>query len=293
MASYAFETVDVFTAERFGGNPLAVFTDAEGLTDSEMQSLAREFNLSETTFVLPPQNPANSARVRIFNLTTEMPFAGHPSVGTAYVLARNGHPHGDRLQLEMVAGVVAVTIERENGAVMGGAVTAPRPLALGRTFAAETIAGCVGLEPSEIVVRAHEPVLAGTGNPFIFAEIGAEAITRCTPDIAAFRAAAATAEELEGRFALYVYARDGDNIRARMFSPLAGTVEDPATGSAATAIAALQLYVRGGDALAFDIRQGAELGRPSLLRVTSRRTEQGIIATVAGRCAPVLRGVTQ
>ena len=87
MPAYAFQTVDVFTDRRFGGNPLAVFPDAQGISDEEMQALAAEFNLSETTFVLPPSDPANSARVRIFNRTAEMPFAGHPNVGTGYVLA--------------------------------------------------------------------------------------------------------------------------------------------------------------------------------------------------------------
>ena len=92
MQIYRFETVDVFTTRRFGGNPLAVFPDARGLSDAQMQALAAELNLSETTFVLPPVNPANAARVRIFNRTAEMAFAGHPSIGTAFVLARGACP---------------------------------------------------------------------------------------------------------------------------------------------------------------------------------------------------------
>ena len=99
MRRFAFETVDVFTERQFGGNPLAVFTDARGLGDGEMQALAAEFNLAETTFVLPPEDPANTARIRIFNRTAEMPFAGHPSVGTAYVLARRGRHDGGVLRL--------------------------------------------------------------------------------------------------------------------------------------------------------------------------------------------------
>src|SRR5262245_54585411 len=148
MASPAFETVDVFTTQRFGGNPLAVFTDARGISDQEMQALAFEFNLSETTFVLPPADPANSARVRIFNRTVEMAFAGHPGTGTAYGLARNGHPHGDRLKLEVPAGIVAVEIERQDGVVVGGKITAPQPLALDRTFSAPMIAACLGIDVS-------------------------------------------------------------------------------------------------------------------------------------------------
>src|SRR4029450_10580971 len=104
MRSFSFVTVDVFTARRFGGNPLAVFPDAVGLSDTEMQSLAAEFNLSETTFVLPPAAPANSARVRIFNRTSEMPFAGHPNVGTGWVMAGLGRDRGDVLRFEEIAG---------------------------------------------------------------------------------------------------------------------------------------------------------------------------------------------
>src|SRR5262244_2061863 len=108
MKAYAFVTVDVFTDRRFGGNPLAVFPDARGLSDDDMQSLAAEFNLSETTFVLPPADPANSARVRIFNRTSEMPFAGHPNVGTGYVLAGLGRARDGLLRFEEIAGLVEV-----------------------------------------------------------------------------------------------------------------------------------------------------------------------------------------
>src|SRR5450432_1294557 len=108
MRTYPFVTVDVFTDRRFGGNPLAVFPDARGLSDAEMQALAGELNLSETTFVLPPDDPAHTARVRIFNRTAEMPFAGHPNVGTAYVLAGAGRDRDGVLQFEELAGLVEV-----------------------------------------------------------------------------------------------------------------------------------------------------------------------------------------
>src|SRR5688572_32103565 len=110
MKIYAFVTVDVFTERRFGGNPLAVFPDARGLTDAQMQSLAAEFNLSETTFVLPPADPANTARVRIFNRKHEMPFAGHPNVGTGCVLATQGRDKNGVLLFEEIAGLVEVRI---------------------------------------------------------------------------------------------------------------------------------------------------------------------------------------
>src|SRR3954470_9319046 len=128
---WRYVTVDVFTDRQFGGNPLAVFTDARGLTDAQMQALAFELNLSETTFVLPPADPANSARVRIFNRVADMPFAGHPSVGTGFVLAEGGS--ATSLQLEQPAGVVAVTVWRDAaGAVTGAEIAAPQPLAVGR-----------------------------------------------------------------------------------------------------------------------------------------------------------------
>src|SRR5580700_3390068 len=133
MPAYPFVTVDAFTNHRFGGNPLAVFPDARGLSDADMQSLAAEFNLSETTFVLPPKDPAHTARMRIFNRTAEMPFAGHPSVGTGYVLAIQGRDTDGKLTLEVPAGLVEVKITRNgDGAPSGGVIAAPRPLTLGQ-----------------------------------------------------------------------------------------------------------------------------------------------------------------
>src|SRR6185295_11619144 len=123
MPTYAFVTVDVFTDRRFGGNPLAVFADARGMSDGDMQALAAEFNLSETTFVLPPADPANSARVRIFNRKSEMPFAGHPNVGTGWVLAKRGRATDGRLRFEGIAGLVDVAVDGETITI-----DAPQPL---------------------------------------------------------------------------------------------------------------------------------------------------------------------
>ena len=264
MRSYAFETVDVFTDQRFGGNPLAVFKDARGLSAEEMQKLAFEFNLSETTFVLPPEDAANTARVRIFNRTTEMAFAGHPSIGTAYVMARAGIAQGDHLRLEVPAGIVAVELERDaKGEVSGGKITAPQPLSTGAEFSADLIAQCLALAPRDIVTETHAPVLASMGNPYIFAEIRHDAIGRCMPDITAFRRALASRDDLGNRFSIFVYTRDGANIRARMFAPLSGTWEDPATGSANAPLAGLLLQHSTANAAAFTVRQGEEMGRPA------------------------------
>lgn len=291
MRSYPFVTVDVFTDTRFGGNQLAVFPDARGLTDQEMQALANEFNLSETTFVLPPENPAHSARVRIFTRVAEMPFAGHPNVGTGYVLAGMGRDRDGILLFEELAGLVEVRIARDGaGALLGATIAAPQPLSLGARLPVETAAACAGLAPADIVAAAHAPVAASVGNPFFLAEVTGAALTRARPELGAFRAAAAERPELEGRLALYIYARDGDAIRARMFAPLGGTYEDPATGSAATPLAALLLSLSGAESARFDIRQGIEMGRPSLLRTKARRGPDGIRASVGGGCVPVLKG---
>jgi trans-2,3-dihydro-3-hydroxyanthranilate isomerase len=294
MPAYRFVTVDVFTDRRFGGNPLAVFPDARGLSDADMQALAAEFNLSETTFVLPPEDPANTARIRIFNRTAEMPFAGHPNVGTGWVLAQEGRDRGGVLLFEEIAGLVEVRVDRDGGgAATGATIAAPQPLSLGPEMPAELLAGCVGLRPAEVAVAAHRPVVASVGNSFVVAEVSGEALSRAVPDIARFRRAAAEFTALgPDRLPVYLYARGGGGarLRARMFSPLSGTVEDPATGSAATPLAALLLLLSGGADGRYEIEQGVEMGRPSLLRVAARRAAEGIRATVGGGCVPVLRG---
>jgi trans-2,3-dihydro-3-hydroxyanthranilate isomerase len=255
-----------------------------------MQSLANEFNLSETTFVLPPSDPAHTARVRIFNRTAEMPFAGHPNVGTGYVLAQQGRDRNGVLLFEEIAGLVEVKIDRTGDAVSGATIAAPQPLSLGIKLPPEMIARCATLATGDVVTTAHPPVVATVGNPFVLAEINAAALARAVPDLSAFRTAISGLPELKGRLSIYLYARDGAKIRARMFAPLAGTVEDPATGSAATPLAALLLSLGKEQSASYEIMQGVEMGRPSLLRVAARRTADGIRATVGGGCVPVLSG---
>lgn len=291
MKAYAFVTVDVFTARRFGGNPLAVFPDARGMSDADMQSLAAEFNLSETTFVLPPKDANHTARVRIFNRTAEMPFAGHPNVGTGYVLAGEGRDKDGVLRFEELAGLVEIKVERDGaGALTGATIAAPQPLSLGPELPADAVATCAGLEPSDILVRGHKPVLASVGMPFVFAEVTGAALTRAAPDLAAFRRTDGDWPALKGRLALHLYAREGARIRARMFAPLAGTIEDPATGSANATLGALLLSLTRESSATYDIVQGVEMGRPSLLRVAAQRAPDGVRATVGGGCVPVLRG---
>ena len=291
MRKFAYETVDVFTEDRFGGNQLAVFTDARGLSDAEMQSLAAEMNYSETTFVLPPDDAANTARVRIFTRAHEMPFAGHPNVGTAFVLARHGRDRDGVLRFEEIAGLVEVKVASDAaGEVAGATIAAPQPLSIGIELPAEAIAASAGLALADIVVANHRPVRASVGVHFVLAEVTGEALSRATPDLSQFRAVRDATPELEGRFSLFVYARDGAKIRARMFAPIGGTWEDPATGSASATLAALLLSLDGGDSAAFTLIQGVEMGRPSLLHLTARRGDDGIRAAVGGSCVPVFRG---
>src|SRR6516225_7285537 len=153
-----FQTVDVFTDRQFGGNPLAVIPDARGLSDAQMQAIANEFNLAETTFVLPPVDPANTAHVRFFTPRAEMPFAGHPNVGTAFVLARQDAVCGtsfDRRAMifEEIAGLVRMTINSVDGLVTGAALAAPQPFRLIRDFDVATIAQACSLDPSDIEAR--------------------------------------------------------------------------------------------------------------------------------------------
>jgi len=291
VKTYEFVTLDVFTDRMFGGNPLAVFTDAQGLTDAQMQSLAAEMNLSETTFVLPPTSPGSTARVRIFNRTAEMPFAGHPNVGTGYVLAQ--YARDGMLVFEEIAGLVEVAVERDAAGVLTGAeIGAPQPLSVGPHMASGLLAGCVGLNAGDVITARHPAVMVSVGNSFVVAEVTGEALDRARPDLAAFHAAHGAFPHLgPRRLPLYLYAHAGPGrLRARMFSPLSGTIEDAATGSAATALAAALVGMGGEEEMRFDITQGVEMGRPSLLRAKAHRARDGVRATVAGDCVPVFEG---
>jgi trans-2,3-dihydro-3-hydroxyanthranilate isomerase len=288
---FAYVTLDVFTERRFGGNPLAVFPSAEGITDAEMQALSAEMNYSETTFVLPPADPANTARVRIFNRTAEMPFAGHPNVGTGFVLAGLRPDAGDTLRFEELAGLVEIRIERDaDGAVIGAEIDAPQPLQLLGTLPVPGIAACLSLDPADIVTTSHAPTRATLGVDFVFVEVTEEALGFARPDVAAYQALADQERDNAARLSIFLYAREENRIRARMFSPLTGTWEDAATGSANATLGALLLSLGGDETARFDVRQGVEMGRPSNLTVRAWRTPQGIRGSVAGRCVPVFSG---
>lgn len=298
MPSYDFVTVDVFTEQRFGGNPLAVFPDARGLTDAQMQAIAGEFNLSETTFVLPPDNPQHHAKVRIFTPKREMPFAGHPNVGTGFVLAGLTDQAPEHYVFEEIAGLVRVHILRgPDKAVCGARISAPRALSIDIDIPVDVVAACAGLRPEDILTTAHTPLVASVGAPFVIAEVrDLDALSRASPDIAAFRDAGARFPEMALRFALHLYVRrDGDatRLRARMFAPPGGVLEDPATGSANAALAGLLTSLAPGENvdLHYEIEQGVEMGRPSQIIASARKTAEGpVLATVAGSCVTVMRG---
>lgn len=291
MRRYSFVTVDVFTNSRFGGNQLAVFPDALGLSDAEMQALAAEMNYSETTFVLPPADPANTARVRIFHRTAEMPFAGHPNVGTGFALASLGRIEGGVLRFEEMAGLVEVRLAYDSGGrVTGAEIDAPQPLQIFGELPAVAIAPCIGVSREAVQTEVHPPIRASVGVEFVLVEVAADALTNAAPDLGAYRATAAKYLPGRDRLSILLYARDGDRIRSRMFAPLAGTWEDPATGSANATLAALLLSKGDTTEAIFEVTQGVEMGRPSELRVRAWRAVDGFHASVGGDCVPVLRG---
>lgn len=299
---YHYQTVDVFTETRFGGNPLAVIPDARGLSDAQMQQIAAEFHYSETTFVLPPEQPSSTARVRIFTPTSEVPFAGHPNVGTAYVLARQGavfgHPVGAAMRFEELAGPVDVQIVRDGDTVRATAITAPQRLSVGPAVAPEVVAACASLELADLAVGTHQPRLVSVGLPFAVVELASrEALARARPSSQHFVEAERVYSNPRGGFALFLYVPldpAGTTLAARMFAPLDNVPEDPATGSASAALAAYRVALAAGQdqSARLTILQGEDMGRPSRIELAVRKVA-GVVeeVVVRGACVPVMRGV--
>jgi trans-2,3-dihydro-3-hydroxyanthranilate isomerase len=270
---FRFTIVDVFTDRAFGGNPLAVIPDARSITDAEMQRIAAEFNFSETTFVLPPADPANSARVRIFTPRREIPFAGHPNIGTAFVLAGPGGA-GSTLRFEEAAGIVAVAARHDEGGIVCR-LEAPQLLEVRETLSAGDAAALAGLNAPDIVTCRHAPLIASVGIPFLFAEVAdPDALARAVhrPNEFPRRLPAERSTGIH----LYTRLPAGEplHLRARMFAPLFGVPEDPATGSANCALAALLASLEDSDGdHAWRIGQGFEMGRPGVLRAGAARRD--------------------
>jgi len=269
VSVYAYYTCDVFTRQRFGGNPLAVVPDARGLSDRAMQALAREFNYSETTFVLPAEQ-GNTRRVRIFTPRVEVPFAGHPNIGTAFTLAALGEiewvDDTATVTFEENAGLVPVHLERADDGGVFCELIAPEPLSLGESLPVELLARCIGLSADDIVTANHPPRSASVGLPFVMAELASRAaLARAEPNVAALgelRTYGVTPD-------VHLYTREAAefDLHTRMFAPHDGVPEDPATGSANSALIGLlaSLESVGVGVWHWRIAQGTDMGRPSEL----------------------------
>lgn len=306
---WKFHIADVFTDTPFGGNQLAVITDARGLTTKQMAAITREFNFSETVFVLPPENPAHTRRVRIFTPGAELPFAGHPTVGAAFVLARTGEIEltGDetRIVLEEGVGPVPVLIRSESGIPVFTQLTTARvPERRAETYDTAMVSEVLSLGGDDIDDGGIYAIEAwSAGIPFLFVPVKSLDIlgrARVKLDLWEERLRDSPASEL------FVFVEIGDSVtsngvragradfRARMFAPSLGVPEDPATGSAAAAFGgylAARTEVREGR-LEYTIHQGVEMGRPSLLKVevdVSAHAVQGV--RVGGASVLVSSGI--
>ncbi|MEO8453114.1 MAG: PhzF family phenazine biosynthesis protein [Gemmatimonadota bacterium] len=283
---YRYFICDVFTETRFGGNQLAILPEAAGLSDRQMQQVAREFNFSESTFVLPPE-AGHTRRVRIFTPTMEVPFAGHPNIGTAFALATSG-ALGElgpttTVTFEEKAGVVPITIRKDPGKPIWCELAAPQPLTLGKTVSAESLAGAVSLAPEDVVTGTHLPQVASVGLPFLFAELrDRAALGRARSNVTGVEAL--IGQGVVPDVHLYTLSADEFTIRARMFAPLDGVIEDPATGSANCALAGLLAhYDSATDGMYhWRISQGVEMGRPSVLEAAAEKRGGTVIVTRVG-----------
>jgi trans-2,3-dihydro-3-hydroxyanthranilate isomerase len=251
MATYRYVLTDVFTDTPLTGNQLAVFTDARGLEGATMQALAREMNYSESTFVLPAEGEG-TARMRIFTPTVELPFAGHPTLGTAFVLA--APLQLDEIRLETGAGLVPVALERDGSRIVFGRMTQPIPTV--EPFGRESeLLAALGVKRSELPVEVYD-----NGVRHVYVALGSE------EEVAGLRPDVARLGELDTVVGVNCFAGSGSRWKTRMFAPAGGVAEDPATGSAAGPLA-LHLARHGriafGDEI--EITQGVELGRPSKL----------------------------
>jgi trans-2,3-dihydro-3-hydroxyanthranilate isomerase len=252
MATYRYVVTDVFTDTPLTGNQLAVFTDARGLDDEQMQALAREMNYSESTFVLPAEGEG-TVRMRIFTPTVELPFAGHPTLGTAVVLA--APLQLDEIRLETGAGVVPVALERDGSRIVFGRMTQPVPTFEPFGEREAKLLAALGVERSELPVEVYD-----NGIRHVYVALGSE------DEVAALRPNVAELAELDAVVGVNCFAGSGSQWKTRMFAPGGGVAEDPATGSAAGPLAvhlARHGRIAFGDEI--EITQGVELRRPSKL----------------------------
>ncbi len=294
---YRYYICDVFTDTRFGGNQLAVLPEAAGLSDKQMQQVAREFNFSESAFVLPPAE-GNARRVRIFTPATEVPFAGHPNVGTAFILATIGAfgpiDAAITVTFEEKAGLVPITIRRGEG-MLWCELSAPERLSLGKSVSAEVLASAVSLAASDVVSTTHDPLVATVGLPFLMAELrDRSALERARIHAQGFEAL--KAQGVTPDVHLYTKSADEFDIRARMFAPFDGVPEDPATGSANCALAGLLSHYSpiANGSFHWRIAQGVEMGRPSVLYARAEKRDGMVVDTwIGGTSVLVSEGVIE
>lgn len=259
MSGADYLVYDVFTATAFGGNQLAVFPDAQGLPEDRLQAITREFNFSEATFVYPPDDPAHTARVRIFTPTREVPFAGHPTIGTAIALHDLGA--GSDMVLELGVGPIPCHVGEA-----GASFTTPVPLEMIAHPAASLVAEALGLPAAAVRTDRHVPVQASLGLAFVLVELADRAaLAAAHPVIEACRRGAAL-HPAGLDFAIFAYVRHGEAVEARMFAPLDNMPEDPATGSASATLGAYLAQLPGGPQR-LGISQGVDMGRPSQIGV--------------------------
>ena len=278
MSELSYHVVDVFTDRAYAGNPLAVVLDADDLTGAQMQSIAREFNLSETTFVLPPTSSDATYRARIFTPAVELPFAGHPSVGTAWLLKSIGRIDPGQVVQECGAGLLPITVTDAGAELTGGPVSFSGPV--------DTLemAAAVGAAEADLVGTPAR--WCGCGIEWGYVHVRDEFLARADADVSRLTRL--------GHTGVCAFSLDGASAHARVFAGGAGVPEDPATGSAALGLGVF-LVASGllpGDAQsAFSITQGVEMGRPSLLSVSVRAESGRVVdAKVSGGVAPVATG---
>ncbi len=277
---YAFAQLDVFTDRAFGGNQLAVFTDARGLTTTEMQTLTREMNFSESTFVFPAETPDTAARVRIFTPAMEMPMAGHPTVGTAWWLAQSGALTGASAYLGLNIGPVKIDLERDGDGRLRFVWMTHRLPEFGPVrHDREVVAAALGVAVDDL--RADLPLQeVSTGVPFLYVPFASlDALGRARVNQSAL---AGLWPDRDPRM-VYLFTEHGDGLRARMFAPhVADIPEDPATGAAAGPMAAYAVHYGLKPDGAFIIDQGVEMGRPSRIHVAARRSGGAFIEVKIG-----------
>jgi len=299
LRSYPYHTTDVFTSVRFGGNPLAVLPDARGLTSEEMLAITREFNYAESTFVLPPDDPAHTRRVRIFTPGGEVPFAGHPTVGTALLLATIGEipitADETAIVFEEGVGPVGVTIRSTDGVPHFAQLSVAKlPEILPPVPDAGTLADMLSLGLEDLAGGAFHPQAVSCGLPFTFVPLRSrDAVRRARLHLDRWEAT------LAGNPAhmVMVFALDAESpdhqVRARMFGPGQAVPEDPATGSACAALGGylgMRVETATGT-LRWIVEQGYEMGRPSLLHVECDKVEGAITAVrVGGSAVHVMSG---